>query len=54
MDIALVSGYPMDQEIAQARKAVRTAASCVRPGGSIVLFGDCPEGAGFHALYGAG
>lgn len=54
MDIALVSGYPMDQEIAQARKAVRTAASCVRSGGSIVLFGDCPEGAGFHALYGAG
>jgi nickel-dependent lactate racemase len=54
VDIALVSGYPMDQEIAQARKAVRTAASCVRPGGSIVLFGDCPEGAGFHALYGAG
>ncbi len=54
LDIALVSGYPMDQELAQARKAVRTVIPCVRPGGSIVLFGDCPEGAGFHALYGPG
>ncbi len=54
VDIALVSGFPMDQELAQARKAVRTAIPSVRPGGSIVLFGECPEGAGFHALYGAG
>jgi nickel-dependent lactate racemase len=54
MDIALVSGYPLDQELAQARKGVVIAARCVRPGGALVLFGDCPEGAGFHALYGAG
>ena len=54
MDIAIASGYPMDQELAQARKAVRTVIPSVRPGGAIVLLGECPEGAGFHALYGAG
>jgi lactate racemase len=54
LDIAITSGYPMDQELAQARKAVATATRCVRPGGSVVLLGECPEGAGFHALYGSG
>jgi lactate racemase len=54
MDIAITSGFPLDQEIGQARKAVRVAVQCVRPGGAVVLFGECPEGAGFHALYGAG
>ena len=54
VDVAISSGYPMDQEIAQARKAVHLAARCVRPGGSVALLGECPEGAGFHALYGAG
>jgi lactate racemase len=54
MDIAITSGFPLDQEIGQARKAVRLAVKCVRPGGAVVLFGECPEGAGFHALYGAG
>jgi hypothetical protein len=54
VDIAIASGYPMDQDLAQARKAVGTTTRCVRPGGTVVLLGECPEGAGFHALYGAG
>ena len=53
-DIAIASGFPMDQELAQARKAFRTVIPCVHSRGSVVLFGECPEGAGFHALYGAG
>jgi nickel-dependent lactate racemase len=47
-DIALVSpgGFPKDINLYQAHKAIESAALAVRPGGTIILVAECPEGLG--------
>ena len=44
--IASPGGHPKDGSLYQAQKALRVAAGAVRPGGSIVLAAECPEGSG--------
>lgn len=47
-DIVITSngGYPLDQNLYQAPKAISTAAECVRPGGAIVIAAACHDGFG--------
>ena len=47
-DIVLVSagGAPKDINMYQAQKALENAARAVRPGGTLILVAECPEGLG--------
>jgi nickel-dependent lactate racemase len=47
-DIVVTSngGYPLDQNLYQCAKAVRTAAECVKAGGIIILVASCTDGIG--------
>jgi lactate racemase len=40
------AGFPLDLTFYQSVKGVTAAAGIVRPGGRILLFGECEEGAG--------
>jgi nickel-dependent lactate racemase len=40
------AGYPLDLTFYQSIKGITAAAHAVRPGGRILLFGACEEGAG--------
>jgi nickel-dependent lactate racemase len=44
--ITTSAGYPLDLTYYQAIKGVTAAAHILKPGGSILLVGECPEGAG--------
>lgn len=48
LDIAVVSagGFPRDINLYQAHKALENAACAVRPGGTIILAAECPDGIG--------
>jgi len=39
-------GYPKDINVYQAQKALENAYQAVKPGGTIILFAECPEGYG--------
>lgn len=47
-DIVIVSGggHPYDFDLVQTKKGIVPAMECVRPGGAIVLVGECPDGWG--------
>ena len=44
--IASAGGYPKDINVYQAQKALDNAYQAVKPGGTIVLLAECPEGYG--------
>lgn len=44
--IAGVGGHPKDINLYQAQKGLENAAAAVRPGGTIILVAECPEGHG--------
>jgi len=44
--IASAGGYPKDINVYQAQKALENAYQAVKPGGSIILLAECPEGYG--------
>ena len=44
--IASCGGFPKDINLYQATKALENAVAAVKPGGSIVLAAECPEGLG--------
>ena len=44
--ITTAAGYPLDLTYYQAIKGVTAASHIVKPGGAILLAGECPEGAG--------
>jgi len=44
--IASAGGYPKDINVYQAQKALENAYQAVKPGGSIILIAECPEGYG--------
>jgi nickel-dependent lactate racemase len=48
LDITIVSpgGHPKDFDMHQAQKALASAELITRPGGSIVLVAECPDGVG--------
>jgi len=51
-DVVLVSagGFPKDINLYQAQKALDHARLAVRPGGTIILVAECPEGLG-HGVF---
>jgi len=44
--IASAGGYPKDINVYQAQKALNNAYQAVKPGGTIILLAECPEGYG--------
>ena len=47
-DIVVVAGggYPYDFDLVQTKKGIVPAMECVRPGGAIIMVGECPDGWG--------
>ncbi len=50
--IASCGGYPKDMNLYQSTKALFNAALAVKPGGTILLLAQCPEGAGADEYFG--
>jgi nickel-dependent lactate racemase len=48
--IASAGGYPLDIDLRQAHKGLENAARALRPGGALLYFADCPEGAGRETI----
>ncbi|HEY6363115.1 MAG TPA: nickel-dependent lactate racemase [Vicinamibacterales bacterium] len=52
-DVVLTSnsGFPLDQNLYQAVKGLSAAARVVKPGGTIVIAGECRDGVPAHGAY---
>ncbi len=52
-DVVLTSnsGFPLDQNLYQAVKGLSAAARIVKPGGTIVIAGECRDGVPAHGSY---
>jgi len=50
VDIALVNAYPFDTEFLQAGRGVACGFESTRNGGSVIIYGTCYEGRGYHIL----
>jgi nickel-dependent lactate racemase len=48
--IASAGGFPFDIDLRQAHKGMENAARALRPGGTLLYFAECREGAGVGAL----
>jgi nickel-dependent lactate racemase len=48
--LASAGGFPFDIDLRQAHKGMENAARAVRPGGTLVYFAECPDGAGHPAF----
>ncbi len=55
-DVVLTSnsGFPLDQNLYQAVKGLSAAARVVKPGGTIVIAGECRDGIPAHGSYARG
>jgi nickel-dependent lactate racemase len=54
VDINIVSAYPEDYDLVQSTKAMGKGmgTDSLKAGGSVLLVTACPDGAGYHSLYG--
>lgn len=54
VDLAIISAYPEDYDLIQSTKALAggMGMDSVRPGGKVLLIAACPDGVGYHSLYG--
>jgi lactate racemase len=48
--IASAGGFPFDLDLRQAHKGLENACQALRPGGSILFYAECPNGAGIGAF----
>jgi lactate racemase len=48
--VASAGGFPLDIDLRQAHKGLENACQALRPGGSILFFAECPNGAGIGAF----
>jgi lactate racemase len=48
--IASAGGFPLDIDLRQAHKGLENACRALRPGGSIVFYAECPNGAGSQSF----
>jgi nickel-dependent lactate racemase len=48
--IASAGGFPVDIDLRQAHKGLENACLALRPGGSIVFYAECPNGAGIKSF----
>ena len=44
--VASAGGFPLDIDLRQAHKGLENACAALRPGGSILFYAECPNGAG--------
>ncbi len=54
VDINIISAYPEDYDLVQSTKALAKGmgTDSLKAGGTVLLVTACPDGAGYHALYG--
>jgi len=54
VDIAIISAYPEDYDLVQSTKALAKGMGIdsLKAGGTALLVTACPDGAGYHSLYG--
>jgi nickel-dependent lactate racemase len=48
--IASAGGFPLDIDLRQAHKGLANACQALRPGGSILFYAECPNGAGIKSF----
>jgi lactate racemase len=48
--IASAGGFPLDIDLRQAHKGLENACRALRPGGSILFYAECPNGAGIQTF----
>ena len=48
--IASAGGFPLDIDLRQAHKGLENACQALRPGGAILFYAECPNGAGIKAF----
>ena len=48
--VASAGGFPLDIDLRQAHKGLENACQALRPGGSIVFYAECSNGAGHQAF----
>lgn len=48
--IASAGGHPVDIDLRQAHKGLENACLALKPGGTIVFFAECPDGAGIRSF----
>jgi len=44
VDVVISDTHPGDADVWQCQKGISVAASCVRPGGTVIVLSPCPEG----------
>jgi lactate racemase len=48
--VASAGGFPLDIDLRQAHKGLENACRALRPGGSILFYAECPNGAGIQSF----
>jgi nickel-dependent lactate racemase len=48
--VASAGGFPLDIDLRQAHKGLENACRALRPGGSILFYAECPNGAGIRSF----
>lgn len=48
--IAAAGGFPVDIDLRQAHKGLENAVRALHPGGTLIYFAECPDGAGIRAF----
>jgi nickel-dependent lactate racemase len=48
--VASAGGFPLDIDLRQAHKGLENACQALRPGGSILFYAECPNGAGIGSF----
>ena len=48
--VASAGGFPLDIDLRQAHKGLENACHALRPGGSILFYAECPNGAGIQSF----
>jgi nickel-dependent lactate racemase len=48
--VASAGGFPVDIDLRQAHKGLENACLALRPGGAIVFYAECPNGAGIKSF----
>lgn len=48
--VAAAGGFPVDIDLRQAHKGLENAVRALRPGGTLIYFAECPDGAGIRAF----
>ena len=48
--VASAGGFPLDIDLRQAHKGLENACQALRPGGTIMFYAECPNGAGIQSF----